>query len=52
VKQKKIIIAYVSIQNYTDKVIKTIVEFLRKEGLEVIIHFIVNAYLGDITKDF
>jgi len=49
--KNKVIIVYVSMWKSTEKMIKTIVEILREEGLEVSIHNLVHADLGDIAKD-
>jgi flavorubredoxin len=47
----KVIIVYVSMWKSTEKMIKTMVETLREEGLEVSIHNLVHADIGDIAKD-
>jgi len=47
----KVIIVYVSMWKSTEKMIKTMVETLREEGLEISIHNLVHADLGDIAKD-
>ncbi len=49
--KKKVIVVYVSMWNSTEKMIKTMVETLLSEGIEVSLYNLINSDLGDIAKD-
>jgi flavorubredoxin len=49
--KNKVIIVYVSMWKSTEKMIKTMVEILHEEGLELSIHNLAIADIGDIAKD-
>jgi len=49
--REKVIVAYVTMWNSTEAMIKAMVETLLGEGIEVALYNLVNADLGDIAKD-
>ena len=49
--REKVIVAYVSMWRSTESMIKTMVEALMSEGLEVSLHNLVYADLGDVARD-
>ena len=49
--REKVIVVYVTMWNSTEAMIKTMVETLLGEGIEVALYNLVNADLGDIAKD-
>lgn len=49
--REKAIVLYVSMWNHTEKMIKTIVETLQSENIEVCMYNIPYADLGDVAKD-
>lgn len=49
--KNKVIIVYVSMWKSTEKMIKTMAEILHEEGLELSIHNLTIADIGDIAKD-
>jgi flavorubredoxin len=49
--RKKVIVAYVSMWRSTESMIKAMVEALMSEGLEVSLHNLVYADLGDVARD-
>ncbi len=49
--KNKVIIVYVSMWKSTEKMIKSMVEILHEEGLELSIHNLAIADIGDIAKD-
>ncbi len=49
--REKVIVVYVSMWNSTERMIKALVETLTAEGLEVGLHNLVNADLGDVARD-
>ena len=49
--RNKVIIVYVSMWKSTENMIKSMVEILREEGLELSIHNLAIADIGDIAKD-
>jgi flavorubredoxin len=49
--KQKAIVVYVSMWNSTEAMIKTMVETLLSEGVEVSLYNLVNSDLGDIAKD-
>ena len=49
--KKKVIIVYVTMWNSTEKMIKPIAETLESEGIEIVIHNLVFADIGDVAKD-
>jgi flavorubredoxin len=49
--KKKAIIVYVTMWNSTEKMIKPIAETLASEGIEVVLHNLVYADIGDVAKD-
>ncbi|NHV46061.1 MAG: FprA family A-type flavoprotein [Candidatus Verstraetearchaeota archaeon] len=49
---QKVTIAYVSMWNNTDTMVKQIADTLLSEGIEVTFHNLVVADIGDIAKDF
>ena len=48
---EKVIVAYVSMWNSTRMMIKTMVETLSKEGINVCLYDLTNSDVGDIAKD-
>ncbi|MGB3904146.1 MAG: FprA family A-type flavoprotein [Anaerolineae bacterium] len=49
--EEKVIVVYVTMWNSTEAMIKTMVETLLGEGIEVALYNLINADLGDIAKD-
>jgi len=49
--REKVIVAYVSMWRSTESMIKAMVEALMSEGLEVSLHNLVYADLGDVARD-
>ncbi len=49
--KEKVIIPYVSMWNSTENMVKTIVETLTSEGIEVCLYNLTNADIGDIARD-
>ena len=49
--EEKVIVVYVTMWNSTEAMIKTMVETLLGEGIEVALYTLINADLGDIAKD-
>jgi flavorubredoxin len=49
--KQKAIIAYVTMWNSTEKMIKPIVDTLASEGVEVALHNLVVSDIGDVAKD-
>jgi len=49
--KKKAIVVYVSMWNSTETMIKTMVETLLSEGIEVSFYNLVNSDIGDIARD-
>jgi flavorubredoxin len=49
--KEKVIVAYVSMWNSTEAMIKALVETLNAEGVEVGLHNLVHADLGDVARD-
>jgi flavorubredoxin len=50
--RQKVIVLYVSMLGSTEAMIKTMVETLMSEGIEVSLHNLVGIDIGEITKDF
>lgn len=48
---EKVVVVYVTMWNSTETMIKTMVETLLAEGIEVSLHNLVNADIGDVAKD-
>jgi flavorubredoxin len=49
--KEKVIVVYVSMWKSTEKMVNQIVEVLLQKGIQVSLHNLVNANLGDVTKD-
>jgi flavorubredoxin len=49
--REKVIVVYVSMWNSTEAMIKTMVETLQSEGVEVSLYNLVNSDTGEIAKD-
>jgi flavorubredoxin len=49
--REKVIVVYVSMWSSTERMIKAMVETLTAEGVEVGLHNLVNADLGDVARD-
>ncbi len=49
--REKVIVVYVSMWSSTERMIKAMVETLTAEGMEVGLHNLVNADLGDVARD-
>jgi flavorubredoxin len=49
--REKVIVAYVSMWRSTESMIKAMVEALMSEGLEVSLHNLITADLGDVARD-
>lgn len=49
--QQKVIVVYVSMWKSTENMVNQIVEVLLQKGVQVSLHNLVNADLGDIAKD-
>jgi len=49
--KRKATIVYVTMWNSTEKMIQTIAETLTSEGIEIALHNLVSADIGDIAKD-
>jgi len=49
--KQKAIIAYATMWNSTEKMIRPIVDILSSEGIETVVHNLVYADIGDVAKD-
>ena len=49
--REKVVVVYVSMWNSTETMIKAMVDLLMAEGIEVSLHNLVNADLGDLARD-
>jgi len=49
--REKVIVVYVTMWSSTEMMIKTMVETLLAEGIEVSLHNLVNADIGDVARD-
>jgi len=49
--REKVVLVYVSMWNSTETMIKAMVDALMAEGIEVSLHNLVNADLGDVARD-
>ncbi len=49
--REKVVVVYVSMWNSTEAMIKAMVDSLMAEGIEVSLHNLVNADLGDLARD-
>ncbi|NIN66645.1 MAG: MBL fold metallo-hydrolase [Anaerolineae bacterium] len=49
--KEKVVVVYVTMWNSTETMIKTLVETLLAEGIEVSLHNLVNADIGDVARD-
>jgi flavorubredoxin len=49
--KNKVIVVYVTMWNSTEAMVKAMVETLLAEGIEVSLHNLVNADLGDLARD-
>lgn len=49
--KEKVVVVYVTMWNSTETMIKTMVETLLAEGIEVSLHNLVNGDIGDVARD-
>ncbi len=49
--KEKVVVVYVTMWNSTETMIKTMVETLLAEGIEVSLHNLVHADIGDVARD-
>ncbi|MEL9941069.1 MAG: FprA family A-type flavoprotein [Ignisphaera sp.] len=49
--KRKAVVLYVSMWGYTENIVKTFADDLRAEGIDVVLHNLAVADLGDVAKD-